>query len=119
VILDPGPGLHPSFFVGVADQDALVAIGRGLYEGTERLAKLFHTVLVAPERGFLVVPSLYHLDDANRFSAATAQHLKSLKARRVAWLEEDCEVLITQEGTSYHAIHGAGGSLEVVATDVT
>jgi hypothetical protein len=114
-----GPRLAPVFFIGVAHQDALAAIGRGLYEGTQHVAKLFHTVLVPPKGGFLVVPCLYHVDDLSRFSAATTQHLTSLEARRVAWLEERCEVLIVDEGTSYKAVLGAGDSLEVVARNAT
>jgi hypothetical protein len=111
-----GPRLTPVFFVGVADQATLMPIGQSLYEGTGRLARIFHTVNLSETRALLVVPALYHLDDINAFSSAVEKYLTTLELGAITWYREHCEVLIAHGGVSYRAVQATDGTVEVVTT---
>jgi hypothetical protein len=73
-----------------------------MFEET-RVGRLVHMVEVSPESAFLVIPALYHLEGIEQFSAAVERYLASLRLDSLAWQHEQCEVLITHRGQSYHA----------------
>jgi hypothetical protein len=113
-----GPRLTPVFFVGLGEPRHLLPIGQRMFEET-RVGRLVHMVEASPESAFLVIPALYHLEDIEEFSAAVERHLASLRLDSLAWQHEQCEVLITHRGQSYHARLDPDGNVTVDASAAT
>lgn len=109
-----GLRLTPVYFIRATDSETFGSMMMGLYEGTGALAPLFHQ-LVRHDRPFLVVPLMYHLVDARSFCAAVEEYLGEPGFEQVVWFKDSCEVRITHRESSFRAVPGGDGSVQVIS----
>ncbi len=113
-----GPLMVPVFFVAAGSAEDLLSVMKGLHQGTKGLAPLAHQVK-GPRLGyFLVIPALYHMFDVKEFVRTVRAYLDG-RAEQLAWFSENCEIGITQDGKSHHAVPGPDGTLCVLSKNVS
>jgi hypothetical protein len=114
-----GPRPAPIFFVGFDGEEKLMEVMASLSEKTDGKALLMR-LGGDGEIPFLMVPPMFHLVGMEEFAEAMRAYLGEYAEddEEVAWLEEKCELLIYDEGKTFHALPVEDGSpsFEVVST---